>query len=100
MQGLSSSTTFIADQHFYPYAPPSPAAPGVYSISTAPFLDQDGLEFSISPAAPLNGNAPGVGVQYPVANVWWTPSQSGAFLTEGLYTNAPIAALQKQIYTL
>ena len=54
--GLSSVIFPYADQRWYPYAL-LVSAPGVYTTDTAPFLDQDGVEFAISPPAPVTGAA-------------------------------------------
>ena len=81
ISGLSTSAYPYADQRFYPYALLG-AAPGVYTLNTAPFLDYDGIEFNISPSAPINGAAPGNGTQYNATSVYFTTPESTAVLTE------------------
>ena len=101
--GVVSSTVSSApvpSLRFYPYTLLSSAA-GVYSINTAPFVDGDGIAFSLSPSIPANGNAPGSGTQYSsttlriVAN-----SLTTAVLTEAAYAATPNITLQSQTYTL
>ena len=58
-----TARTQYADQRFYPFALLGSGA-GIYTINTAPFVDYDGIEFNISPAAPAAGLPPGVGTQY------------------------------------
>ena len=90
--GLSTNISALADQRFYPYALLS-ASPSVYTTNSAPYLDFDGLEFSVSPAVPANGAAPGTGPQYAAVRVWTTPA---GLLTESNSATAPVAALQRQ----
>ena len=94
--GLSSAVFPYADQRFYPYALLG-SAPGVYSsMSVTPFLDQDGVEFSISPPAPATGAAPGTGVQYSAISLYNTAPQPNAVLVDGTFTNLPVYSLQQQ----
>ena len=99
VSGLSEAAYAYADQRFYPYALLG-AAPGVYSMNTAPFFDYDGVEFSIFPSAPENGLAPGSGVQYNATSLHFTTPEPSAVLTEGFYTNLPLIQYQQQTYTL
>ena len=99
--GLSTGAYAFADQRFYPYALLS-SAPGVYTMNTAPYFDYDGLEFNISPSAPVNG-APIGNTAYPQYNstsVYFTTPVTSAYLTEGYYINPPNVNLQTQSYTL
>ena len=97
--GLSSVIFPYADQRWYPYAL-LVSAPGVYTTDTAPFLDQDGVEFAISPPAPVTGAAPGTGVQYSAISLYNTAPEPNAVLVDGTYTNQPLIGLQHQTYTL
>ena len=97
VSGLSETAFAFASQRFYPYALLS-ASPGVYTMTTAPFLDHEGVEFNIYPSAPVNGLAPGVGTQYNATNVYFTTPEPTAVLTEGFYVNQPIPELQVQRY--
>ena len=99
VSGLSEAAYALASQRFYPYALLS-ASPGVYTMSTAPFLDHQGVEFNIVPSAPVNGLAPGVGVQYNATTVYFTTPEPSAVLTEGYFINQPLINLQYQLYTL
>jgi len=84
-------------QHFYPYALLS-SAPGVYSQNTAPFLDNDGLSFTFSPGAPLNGQAPYTvnGEVLTSQSVHIVTSVTTAMLTEATYLTAPLPGFQQQ----
>ena len=84
--GLSTTAYPYADQRWYPYSLLA-SSPGVYNINTAPFLDYDGIEFSISPPAPENGLPPGTGTQYSATSVYITTSLQVAVLTEGDHTD-------------
>ena len=97
--GLSTSAYAYADQRWYPYALLS-SAPGVYTVNTAPYVDYDGIEFSISPVAPYNGYAPGNGTQYNATSVYMQAPVAQALLTEGYSLNTPLVSLQQQVYTL
>ena len=94
--GLHASSTL---QRFYPYALLS-AAPGVYTTSTAPFLDAIGVQFSLSNAVPRNGAAPGAGVLSTTVSLFMSTSQVTALLVEGGYINLPLVSLQQQTYTI
>ena len=100
---VTSTVTAIAavgtaDQRFYPYALLA-AAPGVYSLNTAPFLDGQGVGFSFSPAAPALGSPVGAGTQYTSTSVFFATPESTAVVTELYYTGLPSVALQTQTYT-
>ena len=88
-----------ADQRFYPYALLA-AGPGVYSASTAPFLDSLGVAFSLSPAAPANGLAPGVGQQFNSTAALFSTTEAGAVLTEAHSSKPPLVLYQQQVYSL
>ena len=92
---ISSNTT----ARFYPYSLLA-AAPGVYSINSAPFLDADGFTFGLTPSVPDLGAAPHVGAQHTnVSITLYSPSpQATAVLTES-YTQLPNIALQRQFYS-
>jgi hypothetical protein len=102
---LSSAITGISNttpnQRFYPYALLS-SAPGVYSINTAPFLDEMGLSFTVSPAIPANGQPVGVGSgTYTTATVFIDSTGMTAVLIEApTSTSPPLASLQRQSYTI
>ena len=101
---LISHVTFTAPanstQRFYPYALLS-SAPGVYSVNTAPYLDAEGLTFSISPASPANGLAPGAGVQQSSVSVHVVAyNNTVTQLNELAYNSLPLPSLQLQQYTL
>jgi sugar lactone lactonase YvrE len=106
-QQLTSTITSItntnaADQRFYPYTLLA-SAPGVYSINTAPFLDVDGLAFTVSPAVPANGMMIGSGSAYNNVTVFVNinTAMSTAVLTESVTTaNPPLFSLQKQLYSI
>ena len=72
----------------------------MYTTNTAPYFDYDGVEFFISPSAPVNGVAPGVGVQYNATNLFFSTPEPTAVLTEGRYTSLPIVAYQMQSYSI
>ena len=99
VSGLSTAASALPSQRWYPYALLS-AAPGVYTMNTAPFLDREGVEFSLSPSVPVNGVAPGVGVQYSATTVYYSTPEPSAVLSEGYYVNQPLINFQQQIYTL
>ena len=99
VNGLSTAAYGNADQRFYPYSLLA-SAPGVYTMTTAPFFDYDGVEFAISPSAPLNGLPPGQGVQYPATSLYFTTPEPTAVLTEGYYVNLPLVQFQQQSYQL
>jgi hypothetical protein len=99
VSGLSEAAYNYADQRFYPYSLLA-SAPGVYTMQSTPFFDYDGVEFYISPSAPENGLAPGVGFQYNATSLYFTAPEPQAVLTEGFYTNLPLIQYQQQFYTL
>jgi len=102
---LTSTVTSLAnstgDQRFYPYSLLS-ASPGVYSVSTTPFTDHDGLSFAVSPTVPALGLPNGAVPSYSVVTVYYGgggPTLS-PFLTEvNIATNPPLASLQIQTYS-
>ena len=96
---VSASINADATQRFYPYALLS-AAPGVYSVNSAPFLDAGGLVFGVSPAVPANGQS--AGVLYDTVSVFLKPNSasSSVVLTElPTGTNPPLRLFQRQSYT-
>jgi len=97
--GLSSSPT--ASQRFYPYTLLA-SGPGVYSMSTAPFLDAGGISYAVFPAIPANGAAPATSGpnQYLAATVAFTTGQTSALLTDGPYNILPVSDFQQQYYIL
>ena len=99
--GLSTAIYASPDQRFMPYALLS-SAPGVYSMSTAPFLDFTGLEFSVSPAVPANGGLPGIQPLYSASRVYLSTPEPSAMLVEAQTSNPklPLVALQQQLYTV
>ena len=98
---MVSSTPSDGTLRFHPYALLS-SSPGVYSISTAPFLDADGLTFAISPPAPVNGNQPGGNTsQVSVIAVRMTTyNNSVTLLNEATSAALPLQSLQQQLYLL
>ena len=97
ISGLSTAANANADQRFYPYALLS-AAPGVYTMSTAPFWDYDGVEFNVSPSIPVNGAAPGSSPVYSATSLYFSTPEPSAVLTEGYYVNLSLINLQQQVY--
>ena len=108
VSGLSSHYA-TADQRFYPFALLGSGA-GIYTINTAPFVDYDGIEFNISPAAPAAGLPPGQGTQYTATSVYTESRELSPVLVDGyLYpssglqvsgvgTGVPLQSLQQQQY--
>ena len=74
----------------------------MYTTDNAPFLDGDGIGFSISPAAPVNGKPPGSGTPNSAITVAVLGANPAAqvVLTELSYLTAPLFGLQRQTYTL
>jgi hypothetical protein len=102
--GLSSAALKTVDQRFFPYALIS-SGPGVYTVNSVPYLDYDGLGFSVSPAVPANGLPVSTTTTSSIVSVFvngFTPITSTAALTEYTTTagNAPVATLQRQTYSL
>ena len=97
----SSVTGLTRSGRFYPYSLLA-SAPGVYSMNTVPFLDYDGLTFTVSSSVPANGVAPGSGTQYSALDVgvYFSTPSSAVTLTESHYTQPPNPALQQQLYSL
>ena len=87
---------------FYPYSLLA-SSPGEYSVNTAPFLDDVGIEFSLSPPIPALGQPPGSAPQYfnsTSIRLSSTSPTSQPGLTEAYYTELPVPALQQQSYAL
>ena len=97
--GLSLYFNPNADQRIYPYTLLA-ASPGVYTPSTAPYLDSNGIGYSVSPSIPVNGAAPGSGVQYNSSSVYMYSTEATVVLVDGAYTSPPIDRYQQQLYTL
>ena len=97
--GVAVGTFASADQRFYPYSLLA-SSPGVYSTSTAPFFDFNGIVYSVSPSVPVDGTAPGVGTQYNTVRLFFSTPITTAILTEARYNNPPLVSLQQQQYTL
>ena len=98
VSGLNLAINPLASQRFYPYALLA-AAPGVYSVGTAPFFDEEGVGFNLSPSVPANGKAPGTGTQYSATWLYVASSTATAVLTEGNSAAPPLATLQQQTYS-
>ena len=99
---VSSTVTFpgTGTNRFYPYALLA-SAPGIYTVSTAPFIDGTGLTFAITPSAPALGAAPGSGTLSSTINVLVaTYGNVMTQLNEAAYVTLPAYALQQQVYTL
>ena len=101
-QVLASTVTglmpSINPPRFYPYSLLAAAA-GVYTASTAPFLDAAGLSFSLNNSVPVDGNAPGVGPLSSSVQLLELSSLLGVLLSEASYNNKPLASMQQQTYT-
>ena len=98
VSGLSTvAATTPSSQLFYPYALLS-SSPGVYSINSAPFFDDDGVEFNFSPSAPMLGLSLGQGIQYNTTSLRFLSSGPSTVLTESFYVNLPIPTDQQQRY--
>ena len=96
--GVSTGAYAFADQRFYPYALLS-FAPGVYSMSTAPFFDYDGVEFNVYPSVPIAGGRPGTNVTYyNSTSVYFESPVNSAYLTDGYFITAPNVLYQQQVY--
>ena len=97
LSGLSGTPS----QRWYPFALLQ-STPGVYNMNTGPFLDGDGIGFTIDPPAPYDGNAPGVFPAVSSVTVALVPPNvvSVAVLTELSYISAPIYSAQRQTYKL
>ena len=106
--GITDGAYQYADQRFYPFALLGSGA-GIYTINTAPFVDYDGIEFNISPAAPAAGLAPGVGTQYTATSVYTESRELSPVLVDGYFspsggftasgpTGVPVQSLQQQQY--
>ena len=97
---VNSTNSPKADQRFHPYALLS-AAPGVYTVNQAPFLDGDGLTFTVNPPVPANGLL--YSTLYNTVTVFTQidPTQDTAVLAESpTATNAPSLSFQRQAFTL
>ena len=112
VSGLSTAANAYADQRFYPFALLGSAA-AIYTTSTAPFVDYDGISFNISPGAPAAGQVPGNGSTiYNQTSVYTQARElspvlvdnpvylSSSHNTSGPTTGVPLLALQQQSYTL
>ena len=100
--GLSSASTGSVppSQRFYPYSLLA-SSPGLYSVNTAPFIDADGVSFSIQPSAPLLGLPLGQGTLRSTVRLYIGLSGSGSSaLMEAGYLTSPVSTLQQQLYTL
>jgi sugar lactone lactonase YvrE len=86
---------------FYPYSLIS-SSPGVYSGNVVPYLDAEGLSFSIEPAVPLNGNALGVGTQISQQTIRVVSDLVSAqpSLNELSFKSVPSVIFQRQLYVL
>ena len=71
-------------------------------MSTAPFWDHDGLEYSLSPPAPPLGQAAvGPGDYFATVRLFVTAALTdSAVLTEAEYSSLPLLSLQQQRYSL
>ena len=99
VSAVSNATAISGSQRWYPYSFLA-AAPGIYSFNTVPFLDADGLTYSVSPSTPSNGAAPGAGTQLSQVTVAVKAVQTGALLFESASLSPPVEALQRQQYIL
>ena len=110
---LLSTVTGLSGQfysprnRFYPYALLS-AAPGIYTVNTAPFLDALGLVLDVSPNVPLVGAAPGSGATFSRVEVSMANFQTESVLMEvnllpdfvAETVPTPSLAYQQQTFTL
>ena len=100
--GLSTALSSLTSQRFYPYTLLA-SSPGVYTANTAPFFDGDGIEFSVTPSVPIDGNAPGSGTQHSAVQLFFSSpvgGSSNAVLTEGASNATPVQTFQQQVYSL
>ena len=98
VSGLSFALNPSASQRWYTFAF-LVGNPYYVTMDTAPFLDSEGLEYSVSPPVPANGDSAGCsGALYGAVNVAWVTTQAGSVLTEG--GASPSAVNQQQVYTL
>ena len=89
----------VPSQRFYPYVLLS-SAPGVYTMNTAPFIDGDGIEYNISPAAPVNGIVPTAAFRTSIqvfTNAFQVLGQS--WLSEDYNDDQSYIQYQQQSYT-
>ena len=98
VSGLTTAAYQYADQRFYPYALIS-SAPGVYSMTTAPFVDYDGIEFGITPSAPTAGAAPGTAPLYNSTSIYLESPELAAVLVDGYFITQPLVQYQQQYYS-
>jgi hypothetical protein len=98
VNGLSLAVNPLASQRFYPYSLLA-SAPGVYTTNTAPYIDNNGIEYSLSPPTPMAGLAPGQGANYSATTVYMTTLEQTAVLTDGSYVTLPLLNLQQQVYS-
>ena len=92
------TSTGTADQRFYPYALLA-SAPGVYFTTTAPYLDNAGVAFAITPSAPALGAPVGSGTQYSTTAVFFATTTTNVVLTELNAVTQPSVAYQSQTYS-
>ena len=98
--GLAPASAYlVASQRFYPYTLLS-SAPGVYSMNSAPFLDGNGVQYTVSPPVPVNGQPVGSGAQFSSVRVFSLSTSGSTVLAEGSYVNPPLLALQQQRYSM
>ena len=89
-----------ASQRFYPYSLLD-SAPSIYTPSTAPFLDGNGMAFTVSPPIPVNGLRPGEGPLYNSTTLSLVSGQGGDLvLSEMAYITLPLLSHQLQSYRL
>jgi hypothetical protein len=97
--GSSLPAASYVNQRFYPYSLLA-SAPGVYTANTAPYIDYDGIGFTLSNTVPAPGMAPGTGTQYNSTWIYLSTTLTTAVLADGPYVNPPNINYQQQVYIL
>ena len=101
--GISAATLKAVDQRFFPYALIS-SGPGVYTPNSVPYVDFDGVGFTVNPPVPANGLPVSTTSTSATVSVYvngFTPVTTSPALSEFTTTagNTPLATLQTQTYT-
>ena len=101
LANVSTAGRAPAAQRFYPYALLS-AAPGVYTMNTAPYLDSAGVSFIVSPAVFPDGQLGGTTTSVVSIFLHVDTTSSTAYLTESSASasNFPQPSLQRQLYAI
>ena len=98
LAAATAVTSAVVTQRFYPYGLLS-AAPGLYTVNGAPFLDGGGIGLAVEPAVPLNGVQLGTGdLHAAIALRLVGFGGSGIVLTDNDYVAPPLVRSQQQGY--